>query len=271
MLERVTRRGLEMLVAPDIEERGLLVAFTGREGGVSSGPFSSLNLSYNVGDDRHAVSANRRRVSESLGIPLEAWILPQQVHGRSIAVTGQLEMGRGAEDHASGMPRTDGLVTVLRGVAIGVLTADCLPVAMVAPSGPGVSVAHAGWRGVLAGIVATAARKLAECTDSPLAELLVFIGPHIGPCCMETDSDVADRFLRTFGQKVIRPSVGGKSLIDLESAVELQLCAAGIEKKNIFGAGACTLCGRGYFSHRASSTCGRQGGFAAVLDIAGGR
>lgn len=149
MLERVTRRGLEMLVARDLEERGLLVAFTGRDGGTSYGPFSSLNLSFKVGDDRRAVSANRRRVSDSLGIPLEAWVLPQQVHGRSIAVAGRLEVGRGAVDFASGIPRTDGLVTVLRGVAIGVLTADCLPVAMIAPSGPGVAMAHAGWRGVL--------------------------------------------------------------------------------------------------------------------------
>jgi purine-nucleoside/S-methyl-5'-thioadenosine phosphorylase / adenosine deaminase len=271
MLEHVTRRGLEMLVARDLEERGLLVAFTGREGGTSSGPFSSLNLSYNVGDDRRAVSANRRKVADSLGVPREAWVLPRQVHGRSVAVAGRFEAGRGASDFDSGIPRTDGLVTIVPGMAVAVLTADCLPVALIAPGGPGVAVAHAGWRGVLAGVAVITARKLAESTDSSFAEILAFIGPHIGSCCMEAGPEVADRFARHFGEEVARSSVQGKSLIDLQLAVELQLTAAGIEKKNIFGAGACTLCGQGYFSHRASADCGRQGAFAALLDTGGGR
>jgi hypothetical protein len=268
MLERVNREGLDLLVPGGLEERGILVAFTGRQGGVSQGPFSSLNLSYNVGDKPRAVARNRESVSRAIGVKADRWVLCQQVHGAVVSNVGPLEVGRGTRDFASAVPRSDGLVTGVSDVAIAILSADCIPLALVARSGAAVAVAHSGWRGVLAGTAVMALKKLvAQCSISP-GEVSVFIGPHIMSCCMETDAHVAAEFRRRFGDHVIRASGNGNAHIDLEAACRQQLERAGVEGKSVFSAGICTMCGEGYFSFRASSgICGRQGGFAAILDL----
>ncbi len=266
MLQHVERSGLDLLVAPEFLERGVLVAFTGVDGGLSAGPFSSLNLSYNVGDDRDAVAENRRRVAEAIGVPVEKWVLCGQVHGRRVQQVTSLEVGRGAVDHESAIPRTDGLVTELQGVAISVLTADCLPVVITAP-GPGVAVAHAGWRGVLAGTAVVASGMLAKKLGCSAREITCFIGPHIGACCMEADAGLAERFRSRFGDSVVRPAHDGKAKIDLEAACRIQLESAGLLPGAIFSARECTECSERLFSYRRSmGVCGRQGGFAAILE-----
>ena len=271
MLDRIRLNGLDLLVAGELSQRGVMVAFTGREGGSSSGPYSSLNLSYDVGDTRADVTANRLAVAGAIGVPLDRWVTGRQVHGACVSEVGPLEVGRGARDYASGIPRTDGLVSVVAGVALGVLTADCLPVVMVAGHGRAVAVAHAGWRGVLAGTAAVAMRALAKRSACPMEEILVFIGPHIGFCCMEAGGELADLFRRRFEEGVTRRGEGGGRFVDLERACELQLLGAGASPGNIFGSRTCTACSQSYFSFRGSGgECGRQGGFAALLREEGG-
>jgi len=270
MLERVNRGGLDMLAAGQLEKRGFVVAFSGRQGGSSVGDYAGLNLSYKVGDDSRAVNSNRKLLAEALGIPVEQWVLPQQVHGCTVNEVGVNETGRGAMDFASGIPGTDGLATEMSDVAIGVLTADCLPVVFVALKGRAVAVAHAGWRGVLGGIAIVAAKKLAAFCGSGTAELYAFIGPHIRSCCMEVDAVVAGLFEDRFKGAVVRPSTEGKSLVDLEFACRQQLTGAGLIPRNVFDAGICTVCDPGYFSYRGSGgTCGRQGAIAAMVDNSG--
>ncbi len=270
MLDRIALGGIDVLAAGELLERGVVVAFTGREGGVSTGACSSLNLSYDVGDAPGDVTANRLLVSRALGAPLERWVVGRQVHGARVSVAGPLEVGRGARDFLSGLPRTDALVTGQPDCALCVLTADCLPVVMVATGGAcgrAVAVAHAGWRGALGGATAAALRALAGFAVCPPGEILVFMGPHIRSCCMEVGEDVGADFVRRFGDTVTRPDDDtGKTFLDMERACELQLLEAGVSAGNIFGSGTCTCCGEGHFSFRASGgTCGRQGGFAAVL------
>ena len=266
MLQLIQKNGLGLLVVPELLDTGVLVAFTGRAGGASKDVFSSLNLSFNVGDDRNAVEANRSIVQSAVGVPTTRWVVGRQVHGRVIATVGPLEIGRGGQDHESGIPRTDGLVTDIPGVALAVLTADCVPVAMVAP-GPVVAVVHAGWRGVMAGVVPVAVRKVASIAGCSAAEATAFIGPHIGACCMEADPAFAGKFSRTFGDSVLLIEEGKKERIDLEAACRIQLAGAGVSMKNIHSAGICTACNEGYFSFRAAGgVCGRQGCLAAIID-----
>lgn len=264
MLERVTREGVELLAAPALERRGITVAFTGRSQAAGPREFSGMNLSFDVGDDHRAVTSSRTALAAALGVDPGRMVFPRQVHGATVRVVGPLDVGRGAADHDSGIPRADGLVSMLRGVAVGVLTADCLPVVLAAPSARAVAVAHAGWRGVLAGTAEAALRKLLRETGCAPVEVLAFIGPHIRPCCFETGPEVTDLFERRIGSARFS---GARGRIDLGRACAGRLVAAGVPHGRVHVHEECTSCGRDYFSYRASGgACGRQGGFAVVAE-----
>lgn len=265
MLELIKTGEVEFLAPPAVEkEHGVRVAFTGRRGGVSGGPFESLNLSFNVGDERGAVADNRSRLGESIGLPPRDWVLCQQVHGSSVREVGRLEKGMGGRDFWSAMPRTDGLVTSSPGIAIAVLVADCLPVVLTAPM-PAVGVAHAGWRGVMSGVAVAAMRKLAGLSRCEPSDITVLIGPHIRPCCFEVGDEPGREFLRRFGAGVVSGRGGGPWKVDLASACAIDLTSAGVRSDRIFASQTCTACGQGYFSHRASGgRAGRQAGIALI-------
>jgi purine-nucleoside/S-methyl-5'-thioadenosine phosphorylase / adenosine deaminase len=271
MLERVSRAGLDIFTSRQLEERGFIVVFSDRRGGVSTGDYAALNLSYNVGDDAAAVRSNRKLLAEAVGIPVKNWVLPKQVHGCNVATIDALKIGRGSMDFSSGIPSTDGLFTAIKDVALAVLTADCIPIVFVAPQRSAVAVAHAGWRGVLNGVASVTVSRLAAFCGCSADEILAFVGPHIRSCCMEVDEPVAVLFEKRFNGAVAGTSTQGKSRLDLEVACSQQLNTAGLLQRNIFSAGVCTACDPGYFSYRGSGgKCGRQGAIAAVLDGAGG-
>lgn len=264
MLEPVLKRGMKILTDPRASKIGTTVAFTGRDGGVSKGPYSSLNLSYNVGDDWRDVRDNRKKVGEFLGVDPNRWVLCQQVHGARVARAGPLEKGRGGLDYWSALPRTDALITRTPGIAIGVLTADCMPVILVAPGSGWVGIAHAGWRGVLAGVVAAALKELVGRSGCLPSEVAAYAGPHIGPCCFEVGDEVSSRFKEKYGDETVS-SKEGTSKVDLYEAVSRQLVRKGMLRERVVDSGICTVCGEGYFSYRASSgLTGRQAGLVAV-------
>jgi len=265
MLEAVFRNGIHLIEAPSLEiELGVRAAFTCRDGGVSRGPFSSFNLSYNVGDNRSDVTSNRDRLQESMGIAMKNWVYCRQVHGVTATVVGPLQVGRGSTDFLSAIPRCDSLVTRLERAVLVVLTADCAPVVMVAPGGDAVSVAHVGWRGALAGVVTVALGKLTGTACCNPGGVIALIGPHIGPCCLEVSEEVAKRFKIRFGDEVIvgRPPAVA---IDLGAACRRELEEAGVMSGNIFHTDICTKCDDSYFSYRGySGTTGRQAGLVAI-------
>jgi len=257
MLQASQRGRMTLLTSPVLEkETRVRFVFSGRTGGVGTGHFEGLNLSYNVGDDPSIVRENRSLLAEQLGVPLSRWVLCRQVHGTGVAVVGGLQEGRGATDRNSGIPRTDGLVTSSCGTAIGVLTADCVPLIIVEPVAPAVAVIHAGWRGVLSGIAAVGVGKLAKRSNGAPGTMYAFVGPHIGPCCMEVGEDVASLFAEAFGDGVLKGTE--KSLVDLRAAVGQQLVGAGLPESHIFDGGLCTACSQDYFSFRGDPECGRQ-------------
>jgi YfiH family protein len=224
---------------------GYEVVFTTRLGGVSEGPYASLNLGRKSGDDVERVDANRRIACESIGADVEKLALNYQVHSDRVVQAAPARRGEQA----------DGLWTDEPGLPVLALSADCLPIALVRTGGdrPAVAVLHVGWRGLLGGIVDAGARVLGR------HALTAAIGPGIGPCCYEVGEEVAAPFRELFGQDVVQ-----ESRLDLWTSAERALRAAGIERVDRFD--RCTACEpETFFSHRRDAgRTGRQGVIAYV-------
>jgi len=224
---------------------GYEVVFTTRLGGVSEGPYASLNLGRKSGDDIERVDENRRIACESIGADVEKLALNYQVHSNRVvrAAAG----GRG--EHA------DGLWTAEPSLPILAMSADCLPIVLARTDGeaPAVAVIHAGWRGLLEDIAASGVEALGE------GSLAAAIGPAIGPCCFEVGEEVAAPYRERFGDDVVR-----NGRLDLWTSAERALLAAGVEHVERFD--RCTACEpETFFSHRRDNgNTGRQGVIAYV-------
>jgi polyphenol oxidase len=209
-----------------IDLPGGTALFTTRRGGVSEGPYASLNLGLWTDDDAARVRDNRERVRAEVGV--ERLAQGRQVHGTRVVVDAQ------------GIEEADGQVISDPGVGAMVLVADCLPVALAGPERVG--VVHAGWRGLAAGVLEGGV----EATGAVAAA----IGPGIGPCCYEVGDDVR----AVFGTS--------ERTLDLKAIARARLEAAGV--RDIHDCGLCTSCdAERFFSHRRDrGVTGRQAGLA---------
>ena len=224
------------------EGDGVSAAFPTREGGVSPAPYDSLNLSLSVADDPANVLENRRRFAAALGLEAEELVIPGQVHGTELAWVAAADAGRGAVARDTVIHDHDGLLTATPGLGLVVSYADCVPVVIVAsgPEGPALATVHAGWRGMIAGIVSKAAAELAR--RGRLVGAVV--GPSIGPCCFAVDDALRDRFAARF------PGAAGVGTVDLWACARRELEAAGVPPAAVTVSGLCTSCDRRFFSHR---------------------
>ena len=228
------------------------VAFSTRIGGVSDGAFESLNLGILTGDEPEHVIENRRLLCEKSGAEPERATMLWQQHGADVV---KATADRGVMTAGFDHPPGDALWTDEPGLAMMLITADCLPVAVAKPNGAGTALAilHVGWRGLLAGIADAA---LAELGDGPFNAV---IGPGIGPCCYEVGEEVAVPFTNRYGPEVLV----GRNL-DLYTATEKALFSAGctsVERVEM-----CTSCHPDlFFSHRRDGArTGRQGIVARI-------
>jgi polyphenol oxidase len=226
------------------------VVFSTRVGGVSEGPYESLNLGILTADDPDRVVENRRLLAGRAGIdPDRARMAWQQHHAAVLKATPEGILTPGTTHEAC-----DGWWSDEPGQGMMLLTADCLPVAIARRNGtPALAVLHVGWRGLLEGIVENGVRAIAD------GELTAAIGPGIGPCCYEVGPDVAEPYEAAFGGEVLRDG-----RLDLWRATELALERAGVD--GIERTDLCTYCHPElFFSHRRDrGTTGRQGVIAAV-------
>ncbi|MBW7931702.1 MAG: peptidoglycan editing factor PgeF [Gammaproteobacteria bacterium] len=237
-----------LLIRPDWPAPAAVHAFaTTRGGGVSSGAWASLNLGDHVEDDPAAVAENRRRLSHAAGLPREPrWLV--QVHGRAVA------------DAAVAPRRTpaDAMVSRLPGAVCAVLSADCLPVLFCDERGSCVAAAHAGWRGLAAGVLeATVAALVAGGTRT--RELMAWIGPAIGAAAYEVGEEVRSAFLAVDAGAAAGFSANarGRWQLDLAGLARRRLAAAGIGR--VYGGQHCTYSDpQRFFSHRRDGRCGRQ-------------
>jgi polyphenol oxidase len=214
------------------------VAFSTRHGGVSEGPYESLNLGRLTNDGAENAEENRRRLCTAVGADAKRLAMNRQVHSATVnrAVAG--ERGRAG----------DGLWTDEPGLPMLKLTADCLPVALARRNGsPALALLHAGRVGLLDGIVEAGVAALGG------RGLAAAIGPGIGPCCYEVGDEIADTYRSRFGESALR----GRNL-DLWTVAERLLREAGVE--SVERTDVCTACSTDFFSHRRDKgVTGRQG------------
>lgn len=231
----------------------LVHGFCGRRGGVSRGAFAELNLSLRVGDEAEAVHENWRRVSLASGMAMR-FATMRQVHGTNVAT-----IEPGTTDGVD----ADALVTCSPGVALSVLTADCVPILLVAPRHEVVAAVHAGWRGTLAGIVTRTLQHLETTFGVKPAAVHAALGPAIGGCCYEVDRSIVDDLERAWGAMpgaVRRRPHTDKAMLDLRSANAAVLADAGVAAERIAVTGPCTRCAVAeYFSYRASALASTGG------------
>ena len=234
-----------------------VAAFTARVGGAATGPYAGFNLG-RQGDDPAGVVANRRALADAVGADPARAMMLTQVHGAEVRdVTGaDVPRPRGLATF-DGWPVADGLATSLPGVALIVLAADCLPVLAWRRDGKAVAAAHAGWRGLVAGVLEAAVARLGDPADVGVA-----LGPRIGPCCYPVSDDVRAAFAGRFGADVVRGDA-----VDLAASARVALVAAGVPSEAIAEYGGCTACTPGrFFSHRASGgVTGRQAGLVMAV------
>lgn len=233
------------LIAPDWPAPAWVRAYaTTRNGGCSEGPFASLNLSDQVGDDPVRVARNRERLAEYLGLPAEPlWL--RQVHGCEVV----------ADCPAGARPQADAAIATRPGQVCAVLTADCLPLLVCDRQGTRVAAVHAGWRGLVAGVIERAIAAL----HAPPSELMVWLGPAIGPEAFAVGDEVRLAFMgvEPADESAFRPCTDGRWYADLFRLARLRLERLGIRR--IYGGGECTFSQpQRFFSYRRDGLTGRQ-------------
>lgn len=215
-----------------------------RLGGVSVPPFDSLNLGDHVGDDPASVQQNRARLGDELALPsAPLWL--RQVHGTR--VVDAKDASRGAE--------ADACVAFEAGLVCVVMTADCLPVLFCDREGTRVGIAHAGWRGLAAGVLEATVRAL----DCERSRLLAWLGPAIGPRAFEVGDEVRAAFVERHptAQTAFEPSPTGRWLADIYALARLRLREAGVSA--VFGGGLCTYTdAERFYSYRRDTRTGRM-------------
>jgi YfiH family protein len=233
---------------------GLLHGFMGRRGGNSVGPYAGLNVSYRVGDDNQVVSQNVCDVKHLVGIHDGKIVTMKQVHGDQLVEVKAKALKETGE--------ADGMVTAGIGIHLGLLTADCVPILIVAPKHKIVAAVHAGWRGTLVGIAEKAIRLFESSYGVSPGEIEVALGPSIGACCYEVNDDVTGPLREKWGKiaDAYIQTRDGKSFVELRSLNRAILESAGVPSKQIFQIGACTSCAADeFFSYRRErKETGRQ-------------
>ncbi len=238
------------MMAPDVGVEGVAVRVTTRLGGVSAVPYSSLNLGDHVNDQISAVRINRERLQAALDLPPVAWL--NQVHGCRVV-----------QANAETIPEADAQWTTGARQPIAVLTADCLPVVLVSHDAACVGVAHAGWRGLAAGVL----QALIAGMPAPPSQLTAWLGPAISPAAYEVGPEIRDAFTQSMGSAChacFAPSLArpGHLMADLFSLARLALESAGVGI--ITGGDCCSYADADrFFSHRRDGPA--TGRFATLV------
>ena len=260
--------GVSFLEFPILDKLGIVKhGFSTRLGGVSSGIFSSMNLSFTRGDNPDCVLENFKRISNAIGFDYRELVLSDQTHTNNIRVVTKEDKGKGIVKRRD-YKDIDGLVTNVPNIPLATFYADCVPLFFVDQEKLVIGLSHSGWQGTVKKI----ASHTIDCMKDKFAcepkDIVVCIGPSICKDCYEVSEDVATRFNEVFFphqvKEIIFQKENGKYLLDLWRANELILLDSGILKGNISLPGLCTCCNKDLlFSHRATN--GKRGNLGAFL------
>lgn len=253
-----TTNGIKYISSNLLERAGVAHAFLSRVGGASSTPFDTLNFDDRDADTKENIAENNLRVRNAFGIATPVATV-NQVHGKAVFHLDPSTTGTKAD--------ADAIITRLRGVAVGVLTADCVPILVLDPVREAVAAIHAGWKGTVKLIAKETVDAMRANFNSDAGDLAAAIGPHIGPCCYTVGAEVADEFRREFGENpaCLEPT-GTGAKADLGEANVSALLSAGLKRENISFDPVCTSCNNSlFFSYRKDNgRTGRQLSFIAL-------
>ncbi|GGG89914.1 peptidoglycan editing factor PgeF [Paenibacillus radicis (ex Gao et al. 2016)] len=267
------------LLSPWLEQNEQLTAgFTGRDGGVSEAPWTSLNLALHVGDRDEDVVRNRSLLTEALDWPFEAWTCGEQVHGCEVQHIGPKDRGKGRLSRDSAIPDTDAIMTDVPGVLLASFYADCVPLYFYDPEHEAVALAHAGWKGTVLEIAAKTIQAMADRYGTKPEQVRAAIGPSIDACCYEVDGIVIDRLeelasrfaasetAAAADESLMKRMPNGKAMVNLKQFNRQIMIKAGILPIHIELSKWCTGCNREkFFSHRMEG--GSTGRMASWIGI----
>ena len=260
----VEREGVPYLCYPLLEKTGIVKhAFSTRLGGVSTGCFTSMNISTSRGDDPFAVRENVRRMAKAIGVNAEDFTYTQQMHTTNVAVVREEDKGRQ-------FLNTDGLITDVPGICLVTFYADCVPLYFVDPVKRVIALSHSGWRGTVKRMGLVTIEKMKETFGCEPENIVAAIGPSICQDCYEVSEDVIDEFKKVFDagqyEELFYEKENRKFQLNLWKANEIILTEAGIRRENLAVTNVCTHCNPELlFSHRSCGT--KRGNLSAFLAL----
>lgn len=259
------KNGVAYYTIPSFEATGLVKhGFSTREGGVSGGCYSSMNLRFNCDDSHENVLENYKIMANTLGMDYEKIVLSKQVHEDNIHTVTNCDAGNGIM-FENKFKSADGLITDIKGIPLVTLYADCVPVFFLDKKMGVVALSHSGWRGTVKRIAEKTVEKMKKDYGSKPENILAAIGPSIQLCHFEVGDDVAEIFIKEFGDKTVL-KYGERYHVSMQKAIFMQLTETGIPEENIDDCGICTYCNSELlFSHR--KTNGKRGNLGAFIEL----
>lgn len=270
VLEVIKYKEVEYLQYPSLEKCGLIKhGFSTRLGGISTGEFSSMNLSFVRGDDEDAVNENFRRIGEAIGVEPSRMVSSKQTHTNHVIVVDESCAGNGVI-RENVLEDVDGMVTNIPGLCLATFYADCVPLYFVDPVKKVIGLSHSGWKGTVLKIGKVTIETMEREYGCNSQDILVAIGPSICQDCYEVSEDVIHEFQNAFDEvhwkQLYYQKENNKYQLNLWKANEIILRESGIKEEHIAVTNICTCCNSEFlFSHRASK--GRRGNLGAFLSL----
>lgn len=255
---------------PLFQETGIVTsAFSTRLGGVSEGYYSSLNLSFDRGDDPERVLENFKRIGASMGVNVEDMVLSKQTHTTNVRVVTAEDKGKGVMRERN-YTDVDGMITNVPGICLVTSYADCVPLYFVDPVKKAIGLSHSGWRGTVGKIGKNTVQLMQENFGSKPEDLLAAVGPSVCMDCYEVSEDVIEQFKETFEKKywedLFYKKENGKYQLNLWKANELIFLESGILPEHMAITNVCTHCnGKILYSHRTMGN--NRGNLCAFLAL----
>lgn len=269
-LRVVERAGVPYLEFPLLSETQVVNhGFSTRLGGVSTGIFASMNLSFVRGDIEESVQENYARIARAIGVQKEKMVCSKQTHTTNVLVVKEEHAGNGVL-YENQLDDIDGMVTNVPGICLATFYADCVPLYFVDAKKKVIGLSHSGWKGTVGKIGAVTVQKMTEEYGCDPKDILAAIGPSICQSCYEVSEDVILEFQAAYDEKhweqLFYQKENGKYQLNLWKANEIVMLESGLAKEHIAVTNVCTCCNsQVLFSHRASQ--GQRGNLGAFLAL----